>query len=120
MSVVALLILAAVPRLPVTDETVDCLERNYCHGCQGEPRFLQWIGWDELAGWKMDVRDWRIIPAGRHYVFLPGERPVLLFHDGDRLRVLRGRRGRTTWTQHDPEMDERERLPQEGRRLFAR
>jgi hypothetical protein len=63
------------------------------------------------------VRAWRLLKSPAqipHKNFNTGEYETL-WHDGDVTRRVRGKSFRESWTQHDPELRERDYLPKDKR-----
>lgn len=106
-----------IPRSEPVRDTAAVVEVNWLYDGEGKLIFQQLILWDEAGGciaWKlikegkpMPVRDWR----GGGY--------VVLWSDGDLLREVRARTFVETFTQHDPEIANRESLPKEFRRQLT-
>ncbi len=107
------------PQDTVAFEQVELIELNHFHDEQGRLVFDQVIfyDWSEPHGRYM-VRAWRLVKS-------PSQLPqrnwrdgsyVTIWHDGDTLRKVRAETMRETWTQHDPELTEREYLPKEKRK----
>jgi hypothetical protein len=103
-------------------DRVDLVEINHFHDDQGRLILDQLIFYDwSPADSRYHVRAWRRIST-------PAQIPlrnwrnrdfVAIWHDGkdrDVLRKVHARMIRETWTQYDPELVEREFLPQEKRR----
>lgn len=108
------IILAILPHdAHVVRDSVDCVEVNAMHDGEGTVVFRQVIGWEwshgrhTVAGWRgMSDKTW--------------QPPCVTWVDGQRLYVLRGRYWRTTHSQYDPEVVEREILyPCHRRGLFG-
>lgn len=107
------------PREDIAVETVDLIEVNHFHDDQGRLVFDQCIfyDWSPLDGRYM-VRAWRLV---KHNSQLPrrdfaNDGYVAIWQDADVVRKVRAESMRETWTQHDPELVEREYLPKERRR----
>lgn len=115
-------ILLALAILPAPDpivDRVDLVEVNHFYDERGKLVFNQLLFYD----WRpfqseYEVRAWRLL-KGRD------QRPerdhrsgewVTIFHDGGIFREVRAAAIRETWTQHDPELTERDNLPKEKRR----
>jgi hypothetical protein len=104
------------------NETVDLIEINHFHDDQGRPLFdqLLFYDWSDEQG-RFQVRDWRLMKSN-HQVPLPSARDgehVAVWSDcksRDMIRATRARIVRETWTQYDPELAEREYLPEHKRR----
>jgi hypothetical protein len=125
MSTVIVVCLAAVGLNPVDDaavDQVDLIEVNHFYDDQGRLVFDQIIYYDwDAKHSRYNVRDWRLIKT-------PAQIPLRNWRDGryssewndfkqrDGLRRVSAKSVRETWTQHDPELLEREFLPQEKRR----
>ena len=106
---------------PAVDE-VDLVEINHFYDEQGRLVFDQVIfyEWSSDAS-RYQVRDWRLLKK-------PSQIPLrnwrdrnyeAIWHDfknQDVLRKVRAKMVRETWTQYDPELVEREFLPDEKRR----
>jgi hypothetical protein len=120
----AYLLLAILPSPPVAAvDRCDLVELNHFYDEMGRLVFDQVIFYD----WSDDearfnVRAWRL---GKHPSQLPfrdwesgGYRVTWL--DGDRLRDVFSAHYRETWTQYDPELEEREHLPKDRRRELGR
>jgi len=116
---VLLLILAAV--LPVDKtprDSVDIAETNHFYDDCGRLVFTQIIWWSErdaVIAWRMDKelgvapqRDWR---NGGY---------VSLWNDSGFIREVRSRFVRETFTQHDPEAENRNIVPVEQRRELSK
>lgn len=118
----AWVVVAAIGLLPVetvSTEAADVIELNHFFDGDGRPVFDQVIFWQ----WHADesayrVRAWRLWKS-------PAQTPwrdwsvggyTTAWFDGDRLRVIRGTSFRETWTQHDPELEDRAFLPAHERR----
>lgn len=107
------------PQDTVAFEQVGLVELNHFHDEQGRLVFDQVIfyDWSEPHGRYM-VRAWRLVKTNSQ---LPQRNwrdgtYVSIWHDGDTLRKVRAETMRETWTQHDPELTEREYLPKEKRK----
>ena len=123
LSLLAAVVAGAEPQLTTElDEHVDLIEVNHFYDGQGRLVFDQVIfyNWDlttsrfQIVDWRLlksdsqiPIRDWR----KRYYVAIWND-----FKQKDVLRRTTCDNVRETWTQHDPELQEREFLPQEQRR----
>lgn len=93
------------------ESTVDVAEVNSLYTDDGVHTFDQLIGWDftdegyRVAWWKL-IRDGQPMPSRGRVVWI----------DGTVLRKVRYRAFRRTFTQYDPELLDREKLPQDLRR----
>ena len=107
-------------------DRVDLVEINHFFDEQGRLVFDQLIFYDWCAVQKRyNVRDWRLLKS-------PAQIPVrnwkdrdyvAVWHDfkeRDVLRKVVAKMIRETWTQYDPELLEREFLPQEKRRELSK
>jgi hypothetical protein len=115
--------LGVSPREDVARETVDLIEVNHFYDEQGRLVFDQVIFYDwSEADSRYMVRAWRLVKS-------PSQLPqkdwksggyVALWQDcgqgGEVLRRVHSQSIRETWTQHDPELVEREYLPKEKRK----
>ena len=120
----AILPLGTVPApCPATVDRCDLMELNHFYDEQGRLVFDQVIFYD----WSDDdarhmVRAWRLV---KHPSQLPqrdwsGGGYAAVWQDGEVLRHVRAKFFRETWTQYDPELDEREHLPKERRKELSR
>lgn len=118
--------LALSPAEEVTVDQVDLVEINHFYDDQGRLVFDQVIYYDWSADHnRYQVRDWRLLKT-------PTQIPLRDWRDGgyvsewedfkqrNGLRRVKSKSFRETWTQHDPELVEREFLPQEKRLELTR
>ena len=111
----ALLVIGTLP-WPLEPEVVDFVEIN--HVCDENAReiFCQAIYWEfDARSSSFRVRAWRLCKGSQ----IPRGAPLrAVWHDEKtkRLRVSQTRSTRQTWTQHDPEVEDRSVWPQEKRR----
>lgn len=92
----------------VARESCDCIEVNHFYSETGDLVFTQAIYRDWSA-----IRAWRLV---KHPNQLPARDwehggYVTTWLDGDTLRQVRAGAIRETWTQFDPELNERDCLP---------
>lgn len=88
-------------------DVVCTLELNHFYDDQCKLVFDQYIFYDEDD----NVIDWRMIKSSDYLT-----KGKLIFHDVDRLREVRFTSFKETWTQYDPELENRSILPKEKRR----
>src|SRR5262245_9729754 len=119
---ICLATLAYHPSPDVHQETVDLAEINHFHDDQGRPVFDQILFYEWSADQKRyQVRDWRLLKSTAQ-IPLPSARDgvsISVWNDfkaRDTLREIRAKVVRETWTQYDPELVEREFLPESKRR----
>jgi hypothetical protein len=114
----SLLLIAILPRLdrPVT-ERVDLVEVNHDFDDAGRFKLDQVIFY-EWTGSRYDVIAWRLMKSPRQLPVRDWENGgySCLWYDGEVLRSIWAASIRETWTQSDPEVDERAFLPKERRR----
>jgi len=102
----------------VIKDTVDLVEVNHYHDARGEHVFDQLIFYDwSRQKRRFQVRAWRLIKSEsqvpqRDYRL---GNWLVRWHDDGILREVTATSRRETWTQFDPELIERENLPQEHR-----
>lgn len=119
---VCLAVCGASPATKIADECVDLIEINHFHDDQGRPVFDQIIFYDwSLTDHRYQIRDWRLLKN-------PNQLPLRRTSDGeyvavwsdfknrDVLRKTQAKLVRESWTQYDPELVEREFLPEGKRR----
>jgi hypothetical protein len=110
------------PHQKVAVDRVDLIEINHFFDEQGRLVFDQIIFYDwSPSDSRYNVRDWRLLktPAQVPLRNWRNNDYVAIWHDfkdRDVLRKVHARMLRETWTQYDPELVEREFLPQERRR----
>ncbi len=103
----------------VPTDRVDLIEVNHCYDQRGrlvfdQVLFYHWSSTDR----RFHVRDWRLLkhPGQLPHKMLGGTDYVAIWLDGDVVRRVVAPSVRETWTQYDPEVVERDRLPKEARR----
>jgi hypothetical protein len=114
---VLLLLASTNPPQLVARDAVDLAEVNHFYDEHGCLVFDQQIFYD-WTGHRYDVRAWRLIKSPSQIPqrdFAQGGYRTL-WMDGERLREVRSSQIRETWTQHDPELAERDILAKEQRR----
>jgi hypothetical protein len=125
-TVAVCLLLGFTPTEHAKVDRVDLVEINHFFDEQGRLVFDQLIFYDWCAVQnRYNVRDWRLLKS-------PAQIPVrnwkdrdfvAVWHDfkeRDVLRKVVAKMMRETWTQYDPELVEREFLPQEKRRELSK
>ena len=115
--------MAVLPRAPLMVDQTDLIEINHYYDKRGKLVFDQVIFWN----WSHDAAAFRVV-AWR-FIKKPSQMArrdwrrggfVSLWHDGHVLREVRSDFVRETWTQFDPEVRDRDQLPQHLRRgLFG-
>jgi hypothetical protein len=122
----AALLLSALATNPVelaVCDRVELIEVNHFYDESGKHVFDQLIfyDWCEATG-RHEVRAWRLLKKPTQYPRRDEPRGTFtaLWHDGDVLRSVEARAIRETWTQHDPELSERQALPKNQRRELAK
>ena len=115
MDLALLLLFGALPT-SLEPEYVDLVEVN--HLCDDQARQTLWqvIFWEfSYERSEFQVRSWRLVRT-------PGMVPrakISVFADekaGGKIRVIQARSVAETWTQYDPEVDDRGRWPEDKRR----
>jgi hypothetical protein len=108
----AALLLSVVPFDLPHEQRCDWIELNHFYDCGGNHVFSQWIFWD-WSGYRKQVAGWRLVrPATRKV-----QDGVLLYEsDSGKFIRVRCRDCRETWTQFDPEVADRDILPDRDRR----
>jgi hypothetical protein len=115
----------ATPSTKVADDQVDLIEINHFHDDQGRPVFDQILFYDwSAADQRYQLRDWRLLKSqnqlplrntgGGEYVAVWSD-----FKSRDVLRRTKAKLVRESWTQYDPELVEREFLPEGKRRKLS-
>lgn len=116
---VAVVAIGMLPLDLVSTDAADAIELNHFFDGDGRPVFDQVIFWQ----WHADegayrVRAWRLwkSPAQTPWRDWSSGGFMTAWFDGDRLRVVRASSYRETWSQHDPELEDREFFPAHERR----
>ena len=113
------MVLMLLPVQKPASDSVDLIEVNHYYDERGRLVFDQVIFYDWCKTQnRYQVRAWRLLKKPSqipHRNFNSGEYETT-WHDGDVLRRVRSRTYRESWTQHDPELREREHLPKDRRR----
>lgn len=114
-----LLILAFVGSFPTTlaTRTADVVEYNHVHDGRGKHQFDQVIFWQWLSaddghfcdGWALIRKPSTLAVTKRSSGY------VVTWVSGGQLCRVRCGGWRETWTQHDPEIEDRQRRPRDGR-----
>lgn len=94
-----LLVFALHPWAPIETTHAETVEHNAFFDCDGKLLFEQLIAWDE----EPHVLDWRLVRGGPP----DPQRGRLTLWDKDRYRRVRFETWHRTWTQHDPEQEDR-------------
>lgn len=120
MKVIAALALCIVPQSPLLDDDVECLELNHSYDDQCNILVHQIIGWHyNPAEHRAEIVFWRLVKKmkiGRNQVvFVEGG-----LENCGAIRRVRYKSFFETWTQYDPEMNDRDVLPQNQRRGLVR
>lgn len=118
-----MLLLGLLPVSPVVDDTADMIEVNHYFDQNGQPVFVQIIFWEWLADESAyRVFAWRMLKSAEQLPVYDWWREcyVSCFSDQNVLRRVRAPCVRDTWTQYDPELLDRQFLPQQSRRGLAR
>jgi hypothetical protein len=111
-----ILLLLSASGDPYQPQGCDRAELNqiYQH-CDGEwePRLCQWIFWDWSDRKKcFVVREWCMAKTGARPMRIGGRWLLPLYDKGHGLRVISPRSYGQSWTDHDPEVENRDVLPQ--------
>ncbi len=120
---IALTTVGLSPQEGATNDRVELMEVNHFYDEHGKHVFDQVIFYDWCEkDCRYHVRAWRLL---KKQAQLPARNwkhgdYVAVWQDGDLLRRVRAKSVRESWTQHDPELAEREFLPKEKRRDLAK
>ena len=115
------LLIAAVSLTPQAT-VVDLVEVKHYHNETGKHVLDQLIfySWSPQLK-RYDVRGWRIIACESMYPVRRGDGYVVRWHDDGVMREIFAKAKRETVTKHDPELRQRERLPESDRKpLFVK
>lgn len=121
MKALILLLLVNVSREDVMRDSVDLMELNHFYNEHGSLVFDQIIFYDWCND-RFQVRAWRLVKNSNQIPTRDWQRGgySALWWDGEILRFVISKSIRETWTQYDPELVEREFLPQERRRELSK
>lgn len=92
---------------------VDVIERNHFHDERGREVFEQWI-FREWKDGELSVVDWRMKKDQQLTKNKDGW--LMALSDGDKVILVQADKMTETFTQYDPELAAREKLPKERRR----
>ena len=114
-------VFGAVPHDTMIRDAVDVIEVNHFYDDCGRHVFDQQIFWD-WSGTRYQVVAWRLIKSPEMLPHRDWKRGgyVAMWRDNETLREVRAPAIRETWTQYDPELAERQVLPQEQRRHLTK
>lgn len=114
-----LTLLLILPLSPVARDQCDLVEVNHLYDDQGRHVFDQviWYDWSS-AHERYMVRDWRLLKSPEQIPERDWQHGgyTVRWQDGECLRRVWAASYRETWTQHDPELSERDVLPKCERR----
>ncbi|MCO6459244.1 MAG: hypothetical protein J5I93_28375 [Pirellulaceae bacterium] len=107
------------PPTDVVEDHVDLIEVNHVYDAKGQHVFDQTIyyEWSNVEG-RYQVLAWRLLKADAQIPLRDWQRGdyQAVWKDGPVLRRVRAPVVHHSWTQHDPELIEREFLPRDRRR----
>lgn len=114
---VSLTLLASDPPFLVARESVDLVELNHYYDEHGRLVFDQvlFYDWWPSCGRYM-LRGWRLVKSEGILPVRDGRGYRSTWFDGELLRDVAARQYRETWTQVDPELEERAFLDKDKRR----
>ena len=120
MIAMLLMLLGVLPSENAAVEQVDRVEVNHFFDDAGRDVFDQLIfyDWCPRAG-RYQVRAWRLVKSVTQLPRRDWDRPdsyTVRWLDGETFRDIRSRTIKESWTQYEPELDERDYLPKELRR----
>ena len=118
----SILLFGLLPAAPVVEDTADVVEVNHYYDEDGRQVFTQLIFWDWIADESaFRVFAWRMVKSPEQMPVYDWWRDcyVTQFLDQQTLRRVVSKARRDTWTQYDPELFDRQFLPQQQRRGLA-
>jgi hypothetical protein len=118
-AIAALVACAAAPHDELIRDRVSLVELNHFYNDNGELVFDQLVFYDWCpVSERFQVRAWRMVKSPWQVPQRDWQRRgwLVLWLDGDRLRLVHADAFRETWTQYDPEVVERDYLPPERRK----
>ncbi len=114
----ALTTYVSAPDRSIIKDSVDLVEVNHYHDARGQQGAGQLIFYDWSSQQRrFQVRAWRLIKTDSQLPRRDHRNGTWLirWHDEGVMREVTAKSRRETWTQYDPELIERENLPQEQR-----
>jgi hypothetical protein len=111
--------MALVPHTPLVADRADVVEVNHYYDERGSAVFDQlifWDWWDSESDYR--VFAWRLLKSAAQEPLRDWQRGgyTVRWLDGNVLREVRSGSIRETWTQFDPEVQDRDILPPHRRR----
>lgn len=125
MNILPLLLTVVISMVPVDSvvrDTVDLIEVNHVYDDRGRLVLQQVIFWDWHADrGRFHVVAWRMLRETGQIPRRDWQQDdyFCLWYDGDVLREVRAPSRSETWTQFDPELDDRQELPRSLRRKLS-
>ncbi len=114
-----LLIFIDYKNVNILRDEVDLVEYNHYHDANMRHVFDQIIFYDWSDQKKVFmVRDWRLVKSESQIPKREKDYFIIRWHDDGVLREVKASFRRETWTQYDPELIERNNLPQDQRILL--
>lgn len=111
-----LMLILPVSNNNVLEDDVDLVEYNHYHDSNMEHVFDQFIFYDWSNQKKrFQVRAWKLVKCDSQIPRRNGDQWLVRWHDDGVLREVNAKFRRETWTQYDPELVERNHLPQDQR-----
>jgi hypothetical protein len=110
--------IVSISNSSVIKDVVDLVEVNHYHDARGDHVFDQLIFYDwSSQKHRFQVRAWRLIKSESQLPRRDHRQAnwLIRWHDDGVLREVTAASRRETWTQYDPELVERENLPQDQR-----
>lgn len=98
----------------ILGESVDVVELNHFYDGDGKPVLDQLLFY-RWNGSRHELIDWRSVKSPACLPVRHGSRWECFWQDGHRWRRIRCASYRESWTQHDPELADREIMPYDSR-----
>lgn len=110
------LLLALLPHQELSSQPVDVIEINHpIDIATGKENFSQFL-FRNYDGRDFPITDWRLCKGQQ--LTKHGDYWRLTWMDGGRMNSVRAESVIETWSDYDPELAEREKLPKEKRKLL--
>jgi hypothetical protein len=122
MTILAALIVCLNPVETIAEDRADTLELNHFYDCEGRLVFDQLIAWERTpCGEGERCFAWRLVKSPNMIPEHRWERGgwSVLFKDGDVTRRIDAACYRESWTQYDPECNDRDRYCKDRRRELS-
>lgn len=106
--VIALLVTSTIPQSALVEDYVDVIELNHVYDNEGKPVLSQFIFWNRTDS-GFEIVAWRLYCG--ESISRSNRNCHVILVQADTFRKVNSLQFKETWTQYDPEMRERTKLP---------